>query len=633
MSYHRKAFIGMSALALAVSTVFAAPTIGPGKMVEETPGMTRSGTFSTDLYNHGATACTGFETSEGWDLDFSICGAPFGPTCIYPVSNVCIAKNHAASQNCCPGDPNENTGWCMSPSGRHCTEPSIRNINPSHLKDPFLGKPSLQHVRFQYDPAGGLPAGCTGTGSACRERFITSQAHVAQVADAVAKYDIAISNTLGMNLVQFWGQDTAAGSINLNAYTYWYYLGGIYIYSHVQGAFAFGGYWSHPDYVQYVVDLNPCTNIATYSYGPDVVFQEPYGFSPPFGDQFPDLRTATTDTAFFTTDSFPPETIDIDNYCVTQTPCSWACCGKDGICLDQDKAEPCVGASYPNTLCSSLGTKGYPATCHLRTGSCCNHNLGAGGACTDGVLEAGCTGDQFTWVQGGACTAVAGKCDSTTLAASLCDIGGCTNWPNVGKPCATAADCTVTGFCFAGTCSDTVPTKGCQGDWDCTRPPPAAPSTCVKFLGENGGKLCMTDADCNIAASACAEHTGACCTLLDGRCQDGLLSSECLAIDASLQPVYHFKELCADVEARGACDAELGACCDHDTFGGCTDTTFAGCQGGKLEWTKGATCATLTVACLHEAIPTVSTWGLAVLTLLLLVGAKVYFGRRQNATA
>jgi len=34
-----------------------------------------------------------------------------------------------------------------------------------------------------------------------------------------------------------------------------------------------------------------------------------------------------------------------------------------------------------------------------------------------------------------------------------------------------------------------------------------------------------------------------------------------------------------------------------------------------------------------EAIPTVSDWGLVVLTLLLLIGAKIYFGRRDTATA
>lgn len=33
---------------------------------------------------------------------------------------------------------------------------------------------------------------------------------------------------------------------------------------------------------------------------------------------------------------------------------------------------------------------------------------------------------------------------------------------------------------------------------------------------------------------------------------------------------------------------------------------------------------------MHGAIPTVSEWGLVVMTLLLLTGAKFYFGRRRS---
>jgi hypothetical protein len=36
------------------------------------------------------------------------------------------------------------------------------------------------------------------------------------------------------------------------------------------------------------------------------------------------------------------------------------------------------------------------------------------------------------------------------------------------------------------------------------------------------------------------------------------------------------------------------------------------------------------IECRHNAIPTVSEWGLVVMTLLLLTGAKIYFGRRGS---
>jgi hypothetical protein len=74
----------------------------------------------------------------------------------------------------------------------------------------------------------------------------------------------------------------------------------------------------------------------------------------------------------------------------------------------------------------------------------------------------------------------------------------------------------------------------------------------------------------------------------------------------------------------------LGACCDHDPFGACTDeVTEAQCVCEKCEWFDKQAC--VHVACTKFPIPAVSEWGLVVLTLLLLTGAKVYFGRRSQA--
>jgi IPTL-CTERM motif len=58
-------------------------------------------------------------------------------------------------------------------------------------------------------------------------------------------------------------------------------------------------------------------------------------------------------------------------------------------------------------------------------------------------------------------------------------------------------------------------------------------------------------------------------------------------------------------------------------------TTVMACDCNKCVWHKMLTCAQ--VECMHAAIPTVSQWGLVVLTLLLLTGAKVYFGRRPTS--
>mgnify|MGYP001584142731 CR=1 FL=1 len=77
--------------------------------------------------------------------------------------------------------------------------------------------------------------------------------------------------------------------------------------------------------------------------------------------------------------------------------------------------------------------------------------------------------------------------------------------------------------------------------------------------------------------------------------------------------------------------AVTGACCDHDPFGGCTDgVSQTECDCGRCEWTEDALCDD--VECPRDSIPTVGAWGLAVLTLLLLTGAKVAFARRTPAT-
>jgi hypothetical protein len=76
------------------------------------------------------------------------------------------------------------------------------------------------------------------------------------------------------------------------------------------------------------------------------------------------------------------------------------------------------------------------------------------------------------------------------------------------------------------------------------------------------------------------------------------------------------------------CPPVLGACCDHDPFGGCTDgLTRAQCNCTRCEWTKLALCDD--VACPRDSIPTVGAWGLAILSLLLMTGAKIRFGRIQ----
>jgi hypothetical protein len=612
----------MAVLGLAAGVAYAVPTppgfSGPH---QESPGMPYSSTgpYYPFWLNHTNIISTDFE-GPIWDLNHSVCGDEFatGVICIYPIpaAGSCIAKNHAANRNCCPedahnpalGDPNEETGWSMSPSSRHCNEPSIRDINP------FAG---TQHMRFQYDPLGGVPTGCSGFASACRSRAITAQIPLAEISRTEWSYEMNISGVLGSSMIHVGGQDTTVGSVNFAAYLLWYYYGGLYMYSFEQGGF-YGYYWFPfaGQYKNFKIDYNPCENTVTYYYAGLLMFQDTFFFRPPLGSFIyggaGGAISPTMDTAFYTTDHFPGPTLDMDNHFVTNTPCSDACCdGDTGMCTDGVDQAGCDGPEdhwYENTLCSQLGTcvdddgidpplYCYPPACNLDTGSCCDTSPGAGGAGPEGVCsnteQAACSGPQRIWTRGADCGgAIAGDCEQGVgeCLSGFCSVGH----GKVGNPCTTSADCNVDGMCVAGQ------------------------------LGER----CFLDSDCDVpAAPACLETTGACCNLLTGGCTENRVQGDCL----SENPAQRVWTKGASCSVAG-CNAVLGACCDTDTFGGCTDTTQAGCTCSTCNWEKLGTCnpgQTNSVTCTHTAIPTVSEWGLVVLTLLLLTGAKVYFGRRQ----
>jgi len=118
--------------------------------------------------------------------------------------------------------------------------------------------------------------------------------------------------------------------------------------------------------------------------------------------------------------------------------------------------------------------------------------------------------------------------------------------------------------------------------------------------------------------NACCDHAQP-----GGVCVDGAASEDC----SGGQLEYFPNETCAEVEARGACDEHEGACCDGDPFGGCVALPESLCTCAKCVFHKDLLCEE--VECVRIPIPTISQWGLVVLTLLLLTGAKVYFGRRQ----
>ncbi len=151
-------------------------------------------------------------------------------------------------------------------------------------------------------------------------------------------------------------------------------------------------------------------------------------------------------------------------------------------------------------------------------------------------------------------------------------------------------------------------------------PPPPTGSCCI-----SGGCTQTTQSNCSgtwsqggsCTPNPCPQPMGACC--VNGGCT--------LTSPASCSGSYSLGGACSP----NPCPQPTGACCNTAT-GGCNDgVTQANCAGAAQQWNPGS-CAGLNPPCSPTgAIPAVSEWGLIVLTLLLLAGLKVRFGRPTQA--
>lgn len=138
-------------------------------------------------------------------------------------------------------------------------------------------------------------------------------------------------------------------------------------------------------------------------------------------------------------------------------------------------------------------------------------------------------------------------------------------------------------------------------------------SDCLAQGGRYGGdgSTCATV----VFNPPCGQAHPIFCCFLDGNCGIVPDVASCTGQGGTLVPDSIG---CTDTEA---CCQENGTCIDITPF--CCAARFGTPQGA------GSTCAT--VDCGDGAIPTVSQWGLAVLTLALLIGAKLLYSRRAMA--
>lgn len=158
-----------------------------------------------------------------------------------------------------------------------------------------------------------------------------------------------------------------------------------------------------------------------------------------------------------------------------------------------------------------------------------------------------------------------------------------------------------------GVCTDNVVRGSCCGDQKQYFP----------------GEFCTEIESLNV----CREHTGACCDGTTGTCTNDILPGNCVGTPQNQLTWY--KDLdCAQLDVP--CEEHTGACCDADPFGTCQDDIPASqCNCTKCSFYKDTPCSE--IGCTHNSIPTVSEWGLTIMTLLLLTGAKILFTRSRVA--
>ncbi len=275
-----------------------------------------------------------------------------------------------------------------------------------------------------------------------------------------------------------------------------------------------------------------------------------------------------------------------------------------------DESAPCYddvapySDSYPSCTCLAnpgqpilirvqvISPTGYPALGYTTminirkksvcegpsVGACCDTN-GPDTGCTDNVLQGACVGADKVWTENGKCTTTSCVC-IPDCAGRQCGDDGCSG--NCGT-CDDGNGCTNDACGLADQCVFTNNSAPCNDHNACT-----------------GGDVC--------AGGACG-GTAVVCN--DGNACNGLESCNAILGCVPGTPL--------------ACDD--GLFCDGEEF--CVP--IYGCQAGNSPCTENETCDEDTDQCVPNVIPTVSQWGLVVLTIVLLAAAKVRFARRGTS--
>lgn len=343
-------------------------------------------------------------------------------------------------------------------------------------------------------------------------------------------------------------------------------------------------------------------------------------------------------------------------------PSSTECRASAGIC---DVAEFCTGNS---ANCPPDGFEPGTTECRAAAGVCdiAEFCTGSSANCPPDVLEPNTT----------ECRASAGVCDVAEFCTgNSVDCPPDAVQPNTVECRASAGICDVEEYCDGLTVDcppdgfepASVECRASEGDCDpaefCTGAGPDCPPDALEpntTLCRAAVNECDVDEFCTGSDVDCPadgfQPPGTLCNDDGDECTDdtcdgsgtclhpesGLCGACCLASKDCIDRV-----LPSTCTAQGGTSSGAGSTCLGDTDGDGVDDLCDNCPGvddlifgvdvcvgtgvpcaSDADCGPGGTCAP---AC-SGAIPTVSQWGLVVLALTLLVGGKLYFGRRQPAT-
>jgi hypothetical protein len=345
--------------------------------------------------------------------------------------------------------------------------------------------------------------------------------------------------------------------------------------------------------------------------------------------------------------------------CGAGFPCVANPCAADAEC--QETVCTTGPGFLLNTTCSAPGAD---AEC---TGFACGFPAcaGAGDPCIDDADCGGNAGENIF------CTNVLGTCATRGVCSQdgTCEGDASCDGPFIGSP---YESCLCVGDALGLTLLIQLDYFAPQEDGDIlhlniekrrTCDEPITSGMCCDVVGGSctdgwtdagasctAGQVFVEGKDCN--PEACPLRLGACCDGLKGICTDSYAGLPATHEGEAGVPIgmcqigggacavgqCQWNEGLACDDPELTCAAATGACCNSAagplaTEGTCEVTTINGCTGEKQNWFKGAGCGDIDCPANFVAIPTVSEWGLVVLTLLLLIGAKVYFGRRRVAMA